>query len=175
MAAGHTGRRDRPDRAAVAPPPALGPGAVSQRGFRRSGENFPPQGRLLSRSWRFYDFEYKYSGVLAVGGDGVMIRIALRSDRRLFADLLAADLAARPEYAIVGAVADVADLRQLCALREPDLAVVHLDGGLGPDPDQTLEHLRACLGVVRLVVLHDRLGATELCALGGLGVDALVS
>jgi DNA-binding NarL/FixJ family response regulator len=103
-----------------------------------------------------------------------MIRIALRSDRRLFADLLAVDLAARPEYAIVGAVADIADLWQLCALREPDLAVVHLDGGLGSDPDRTLEHLRACLGVVRLVVLHDRLSATELCVLGGLGVDTLV-
>ena len=104
-----------------------------------------------------------------------MIRIALWSDRPLFADLLAADLAARPEYAVVGAITDLADLRPLCALREPDLAVVHLDGGLGPDPDRTLALLRSCLGLVRVVVLHDHLGATDLDALRRLGVDVLVS
>jgi two-component system nitrate/nitrite response regulator NarL len=103
-----------------------------------------------------------------------MIRVALRSDRRLFADLLAADLAARPEYAVVGTVTDLADLPQLCALREPDLVLVHLDGGLGPDPDRTLSRLRACLSLVRVVVLHDCLGAAEVGALWQLGVDALV-
>lgn len=103
-----------------------------------------------------------------------MIRIALWSDRRLFADLFTADLAARPEYAVVGVVHDVADLWSLCTLREPDLAVVHLDGGLGADPNRTLAQLRACLGLVRLVVLHDRLGARELRALERLGVDTLV-
>jgi DNA-binding NarL/FixJ family response regulator len=104
-----------------------------------------------------------------------MIRVALRSDRRLFADLLAADLAARPEYAVVGTVADIADLPPLCTLREPDLALVHLDGGLGPDRSYTLTQLRACLGVVRLVVLYDRLGSTDLDALWRVGVDTLVS
>jgi DNA-binding NarL/FixJ family response regulator len=104
-----------------------------------------------------------------------MIRVVLRSDRRLFADLLAADLAARPEYAVVGTVADIADLPPLCTLREPDLALVHLDGGLGPDRSRTLGQLRTCLGVVRLVVLYDRLGSTDLDALCRLGVDTLVS
>ncbi len=103
-----------------------------------------------------------------------MIRVALRSDHRLFADLLTAELAARPEYAVVGTVADLADLPPLCELREPDLAVVHLDDELGPDPHRTLAQLRACLGLVRLVVLYDRLGATELGALWRLGVDTLV-
>jgi DNA-binding NarL/FixJ family response regulator len=103
-----------------------------------------------------------------------MIRIAVRSDRRLFADLLSADLAARPEYAVVGTVTDIADLPQLCELRKPDLVLVHLDGGLGPDTNRTLAQLRACLGLARVVVLHDRLDATEVGALWQLGVDALV-
>jgi DNA-binding NarL/FixJ family response regulator len=104
-----------------------------------------------------------------------MIRIALRSDRPLFADLLAADLAARPEYVIVGAIANLADLRSLCALREPDVVVVHLDGGLGPAPDRTLALLRSCLDLVRVVVLHDHLGAADLGRLRRLGIDILVS
>jgi two-component system, NarL family, nitrate/nitrite response regulator NarL len=103
-----------------------------------------------------------------------MIRIVLRSDRSLFADLLFADLTARPGYAVVGNVADIADLRALCALREPDLAVVHLNGGLGADPACTLAQLQACLGLARVVVLHDQLGSTDLGALGQLGVDTLV-
>lgn len=103
-----------------------------------------------------------------------MIRIALWSDRRLFADLFAADLAARPEYAVVGAVTDIADLWSLCTLREPDVAVVHLDGGLGHDRDRTLAQLRACLGLVRLVVLHNGLAPPDLCALEQVGVDTLV-
>lgn len=103
-----------------------------------------------------------------------VIRIALRSDRSLFADLLFGDLAARPEYAVVGNVADVADLRVLCALRAPDLAVVHLYGGLGADPAGTLAQLQACLGLARVVVLHDQLTSTDLGALGRLGVDTLV-
>jgi DNA-binding NarL/FixJ family response regulator len=103
-----------------------------------------------------------------------MIRIALRSDRCIFADLLAADLSARPEYAVVGNVADIADLRALCALREPDLAVVHLDAGLGPDPDRMLAYLRSCLRLARVVVLHDHLDPADLDVLGRLGVHALV-
>ncbi|HEY7593135.1 MAG TPA: LuxR C-terminal-related transcriptional regulator [Actinophytocola sp.] len=103
-----------------------------------------------------------------------MIRIALWSERRLFADLFTADLAARPEYAVVGAVTDVADLWTLCALREPDVAVAHFDGGLGADPERTIAQLRACLGLVRLVVLYDQLGPPDLCAIERLGVDTLV-
>jgi DNA-binding NarL/FixJ family response regulator len=103
-----------------------------------------------------------------------MIRIALRSNGCLFTDLLAADLTARPEYEVVGNVVDIADLRPLCVLREPDLAVVHLDGGLGPDPKRTLTQLRDCLGLVRIVVLHDRLGAADLGALTGLGLRTFV-
>jgi two-component system nitrate/nitrite response regulator NarL len=99
-----------------------------------------------------------------------MIRIVLRSERPLFADLLAADLAARPEYVIAGSVTDLADLRPLCALREPDLAVVHLDGGLGADPDRALTLLRSCLDLARIVVLHDHLGGTDLGALVRMGV-----
>ncbi|HEV7651308.1 MAG TPA: LuxR C-terminal-related transcriptional regulator [Actinophytocola sp.] len=103
-----------------------------------------------------------------------MIRLALRCDRTLFADLLAADLAARPENVIVGTVTDLADLRPLCALREPDVAVVHLDGGLGAAQGRTLTLLRSCLDVVRVVVLHDHLAAADLDALARLGVDTLV-
>jgi DNA-binding NarL/FixJ family response regulator len=94
-----------------------------------------------------------------------VIRIVLRSARPLFADLLAADLGARPEYAMVGSVTELADLRPLCALREPDLAVVHLDGGLGADPNRTVTLLRSCLDLTRVVVLHDHLGGSDLDAL----------
>lgn len=103
-----------------------------------------------------------------------MIRIALRSERSLFADLLAAELAARPEYAVVGHVADLADLPRLCVLRRPDLAVVHLAGGLGPDADRTLAGLRTCLGLSRVVVLHDQFPAADLGALTRVGVATMV-
>lgn len=103
-----------------------------------------------------------------------MIRIALRSDRRLFADVLTTCLETRPGYTVVGSVARLDELPRLCELRHPDLVLVHLSSGLGADPDDALARMRACVAASRVVVLYDRLTTTELCDLWQLGVENLV-
>ncbi len=101
------------------------------------------------------------------------IRIAVRSDRRLFREALATCLAARPEYQVVGHAADLDDLFVLCELRRPDVVLV--DVGTGPGTgDRTLGRLRDCVARCRVIVVYERLTPAELAALWRLGVDTLV-
>jgi two-component system, NarL family, nitrate/nitrite response regulator NarL len=102
-----------------------------------------------------------------------MIRVALRSPRRLFRDALAGCLEARPEYAVVGSVADLDDLPMLCELQHPDVVLVDVGGGIGTDP-QVLKRLKDCVDLARLVVVYERLSSAELGALWQLGVDTLL-
>ena len=102
-----------------------------------------------------------------------MIRVALRSPRRLFRDALAGCLEARPEYTIVGSVADLDDLPMLCELQRPDVVLVDVGAGIGTDP-QVLNRLKDCVDRARLVVVYERLSSAELGALWQLGVDTLM-
>jgi DNA-binding NarL/FixJ family response regulator len=102
-----------------------------------------------------------------------MVRVALRSSRRLFRDAVAGCLDARPEFTVVGSVADLDDLPVLCELRNPDVVVVDLDVGLGIEPE-ALMRLRACVDRAGLVVVYERLTSAELGALWRLGVDTLM-
>jgi DNA-binding NarL/FixJ family response regulator len=102
-----------------------------------------------------------------------MIRVALRSPRRLFRDALAGCLEARPEYAVVGSVADLDDLPMLCELQHPDVVLVDVGGGIGTD-QQVLKRLKDCVDLARLVVVYERLSSAELGALWQLGVDTLL-
>ena len=102
-----------------------------------------------------------------------MIRVALRSPRRLFRDALAGCLEARPEYTVVGSIADLDDLPMLCELQRPDVVLVDVGGGIGTDP-QVLKRLKDCVDRARLVVVYERLSSAELGALWQLGVDTLL-
>ena len=101
------------------------------------------------------------------------LRIAVRSDRRLFRDALAACLATQPGYTVVGHASDLDDLVELCELRTPDIALVEVGPGLGTG-DRTLRLLADCLTRCRVIVVYERLSAAELAALSRLGVDTLV-
>jgi two-component system, NarL family, nitrate/nitrite response regulator NarL len=102
-----------------------------------------------------------------------MIRVALRSPRRLFRDALAGCLEARPEYSVVGSVADLDDLPMLCELQHPDVVLVDVGAGIGTD-SQVLDRLKDCVNRARLVVVYERLSSAELGALWQLGVDTLL-
>lgn len=100
-----------------------------------------------------------------------MIRIALRSERRLFRDALAGYLSARPECTVVGSVADVEDLPVLCELRRPDVVLVDIGTGLG---DGRISRLGECVAKAVVVVVYERLSTGELGALWRLGIDTLL-
>jgi DNA-binding NarL/FixJ family response regulator len=102
-----------------------------------------------------------------------MVRVALRSSRRLFRDAVAGCLDARPEFTVVGSVADLDDLPVLCELRSPDVVVVDLDVGLGSE-GEALIRLHACVERARLVVVYERLTSAEVGAVWRLGVDTLM-
>jgi two-component system, NarL family, nitrate/nitrite response regulator NarL len=98
------------------------------------------------------------------------LRIAVRSDRRLFRDALAACLHAEQDYDVVGHASDLGDLIALCELRRPEVALVDLCAGV----DDALGRLRPCIELAHVVVVYDRLSPAELAALWRLGVDTLV-
>jgi DNA-binding NarL/FixJ family response regulator len=98
------------------------------------------------------------------------LRIAVRSDRRLFRDALAACLRAERDYDVVGHAADLDDLRVLCQLRRPEVILIDLCGGIA----DALTRLRACVELARVVIVYDALSPAELAALWRLGVDTLV-
>lgn len=102
-----------------------------------------------------------------------MVRVALRSSRRLFRDAVAGCLEARPEFTVVGSVTDLDDLLALCRLRAPDVVVVDLDTGMGTE-EEALTRLQACAGLTRLVMVYERLTSAELGELWRLGVDTLM-
>jgi DNA-binding NarL/FixJ family response regulator len=98
------------------------------------------------------------------------LRVAVRSDRRLFRDALAACLRAEREYDVVGHAADLDDLRVLCQLRRPEVILIDLSGGIA----DAMTRLRACVELARVVIVYDHLSPADLAALWRLGVDTLV-
>jgi two-component system, NarL family, nitrate/nitrite response regulator NarL len=102
-----------------------------------------------------------------------MIRVALRSARRLFRDAVVDCLDARPDFAVVGNVADLYDLPVLCDLRHPDVVVVDVGTGLGAER-QVLYQLQDSDAFGKLVVVYEQLTPLELSALLTLGVDTLM-
>lgn len=101
------------------------------------------------------------------------VRIAIRSDRRLYRDVLAAWLADQSGFTVVGHVAADADLLELCRLRGPELvlfdAVAGLAGALAP-----LRELRDRSRQTRVVMVYEELSPAELAAAGRAGVERLV-
>jgi DNA-binding NarL/FixJ family response regulator len=98
--------------------------------------------------------------------------VAICCGHRLFRDVLAAALSARPEFVVVGDVADPADLPSLCRLRAPELVICcageTLDGCLSG-----LAAVRARCDRVRLVLIYRDLSSDDFIAARHIGVTVL--
>jgi len=97
------------------------------------------------------------------------IRIAVRSDRRLFRDALVTCLSRQPEYHLIGNVTRLDDLVSLCRLRRPDVALVDIGTGA-----TDLDPLRDCAAVAKVIVIYERLSPAQFGVLSRLGVDTLM-
>src|SRR5689334_22495339 len=104
---------------------------------------------------------------------GPPIRLAVQSHRRLVRDALAAYLAGRPEFQVVGQTANVADLYPLCLLRRPDVVVVDA-GPLTIDLVESLRALRVAFPAMEIVVAYTDLTPAATHAAIGAGLTALV-
>jgi two-component system, NarL family, nitrate/nitrite response regulator NarL len=105
--------------------------------------------------------------------NGRVIRVAIRSSRRLFRDTLAVCLSAQPEFTVVGHVADDGALLGLCDLCGPEV-VIYDAGPCLTEALSTLTDLRTRFRYLRLVVVYERLSSADLAASQQAGVDTLV-
>lgn len=97
------------------------------------------------------------------------IRMAVRSDRRLFRDALITCLATQSEYHLVGNVGHLDDLVALCQLRRPDIALVDIGTG-----SADLDRLRECTALAKVMVVYEQLSPAQFGTLSRLGVDTLM-
>jgi two-component system, NarL family, nitrate/nitrite response regulator NarL len=103
------------------------------------------------------------------------IGVAIRSNRRLFRDALAACLGSQPEFTVVGHVADDADLLHLCDLRHPDLVLFDTGSGTGiTESLGPLGTLRQRFDRIHVVVVYEQLSPADLAATWQIGVDTLI-
>lgn len=101
------------------------------------------------------------------------IRVAIKSERRLFRDTLATCLTAQPEFTVVGHVAEVSDLLFLIDLRRPDVVLFDL----GPTVRSAIDELRALrerFDLAHVVLVYERLNPAELAAVWQAGVGTVV-
>lgn len=101
------------------------------------------------------------------------VRVAIRSDRRLFHDALAACLTACPDTVVVGHVTTGRDLLDLCRLRTPDIIVFDA----GPDiatVGWSLAELVARYPKIRLIVTYEQLTRAGVTIAARLGIEALI-
>jgi two-component system, NarL family, nitrate/nitrite response regulator NarL len=101
------------------------------------------------------------------------IRVAIKSERRLFRDALATCVAAQPEFSVVGHVADVNDLLFLVDLRRPDVVLFDLGPSVRPTVDDLLA-LRERFDLAHVVLVYERLNPAELAAVWQAGVGTVV-
>ncbi|MFD0744129.1 hypothetical protein ACFQ1L_21600 [Phytohabitans flavus] len=99
---------------------------------------------------------------------GHLVRVAIRSPRRLFRDTLAVCLSGQPEFTVVGHVADDPALLGLCDLCGPDLVVYDAVAGVG-EALPLLHTLRTRYDRIRLVVIYERLSPPTCPAAGRSG------
>lgn len=108
-----------------------------------------------------------------LGADNRSVRIAIRSDRRLFHDTLAACLAARPEFCVVGHVTAGPDLLDLCRLRQPDIVLFDAGADIASCA-RPLTELRDRHHPVCLILTYEHLTRAGITLAARLGIDALV-
>jgi DNA-binding NarL/FixJ family response regulator len=105
--------------------------------------------------------------------DNRAIRIAIRSDRRLFHDTLAACLAVRPDFCVVGHVTAGQDLLDLCRLRQPDIVLFDAGADIATSA-RLLTELRDRHRPVCLILTYEHLTRAGITLAAQLGIDALV-
>ena len=101
------------------------------------------------------------------------LRVAIRSDRRLFRDSLAASLTGEPYITVVGHVAEPDDIITLYELCQPDVVLFDL----GADPAESLVRLpdvRARCPRAHLIIVYDQLPPADLAVAWQSGADTLV-
>lgn len=101
------------------------------------------------------------------------LSVALYCPRRLIREALVAWLN-RAGFVVVGQVATIAALPELCELRRPDVVVVDAAGDVSTALAQ-LAGLRAALRRTRVVVVHDEADDATAVDAGRWGADSLVS
>jgi DNA-binding NarL/FixJ family response regulator len=101
------------------------------------------------------------------------VRIAIRSDCRLFHDTLATCLRLRPDLAVVGHVTSGQDLLDLCRLRRPEIVVFDAGADIATGAG-LLAELRSRHGDVHLIVIYEHLTSSGIAIAARLDIDALV-
>jgi two-component system, NarL family, nitrate/nitrite response regulator NarL len=101
------------------------------------------------------------------------VRIAIRSDCRMFHDTLATCLRLRPDLAVVGHVTSGQDLLDLCRLRRPEIVVFDAGADIATSAG-LLAELRSRHGEVLLIVIYEHLTTSGIAIAARLDIDALV-
>jgi two-component system, NarL family, nitrate/nitrite response regulator NarL len=101
------------------------------------------------------------------------VRVAIRSDCRMFHDTLAACLEQRSDVAVVGHVTNGQDLLDLCRLRRPDIVVFDAGADIATS-EHLLGELRSRHGSIHLILTYEHLTREGIAVAARLGIDALV-
>jgi two-component system, NarL family, nitrate/nitrite response regulator NarL len=101
------------------------------------------------------------------------VRIAIRSDRRLFHDTLAVCLGLWPDFGIVGHVTSGQDLLDLCRLRQPEIVVFDAGADIAASAG-VLAELRSGHSAIHLIITYEHLTRAGIAIAARLGIDALV-
>jgi DNA-binding NarL/FixJ family response regulator len=103
----------------------------------------------------------------------VTVRVAVQSSRRLLRDALAMCLAARPDLAVVGKVAQPEELPALCELARPDTVILDAGGRLS-EFAVLADNLRQRFPGLNVIVIYRDATEPDLTAACRAGVTALV-
>jgi DNA-binding NarL/FixJ family response regulator len=103
----------------------------------------------------------------------VTVRVAVQSSRRLLRDALAMCLAARPDLAVVGKVAQPEELTALCELAGPDTVILDAGGRLS-EFAVLADNLRQRFPGLNVIVIYRDAAEPDLTAACRAGVTALV-
>ncbi|WP_433383725.1 response regulator transcription factor [Actinoplanes sp. CA-142083] len=102
------------------------------------------------------------------------VPVAICGAPRLFRDVLATVVSARPEFEVIGDVADPADLLSLCRLRAPELVLCCADDEVMYRPISALAAVRAHCSRTRLVLIYRELTRLDVSVARRAGVDSLI-
>src|SRR5207253_2948053 len=103
----------------------------------------------------------------------VTVRVAVQSSQRLLRDTLAACLSIRPDVTVVGRVAAVDEIADLCELSSPDVVIMDAGRGLG----EMAGRVRTLVGrfpELNVIVVYRDASEEDLAAACRAGVSSLV-
>src|SRR2546423_1899170 len=103
----------------------------------------------------------------------VTVRVAVQSSQRLLRDTLAACLSIRPDVTVVGRVAAVDEIADLCELSSPDVVIMDAGRGLG----EMAGRVRTLVGrfpELNVILVYREASEEDLAAACRAGVSSLV-